>query len=75
MSLECYVGPERNMLETTEEHASRLRIPHPILSNEQLAALKHIDHDGWRTKTIDITWPRSDGRSGRGVLPPVPRHA
>ncbi len=43
MSLECYVGPERNLLETTEEHACRLRIPHPILSNEQLAALKHID--------------------------------
>src|SRR5262245_28211914 len=66
MSLECYIGPERNLLETTEEHASRLRIPHPILSNEQLAALKHIDDSqpGWRTKTIDITWQRSEGRSG-----------
>src|SRR4051794_3264514 len=64
MSLECYIGPERNLLETTEEHAHRLRIPHPILSNEQLAALKHLNHRGWRAKTIDITWPRSEGRSG-----------
>jgi len=24
MSLECYIGPERNLLETTEEHAHRL---------------------------------------------------
>ncbi len=64
MSLECYIGPERNLLETTEEHAHRLRIPHPILSNEQLAALKHMDHRGWRTKTIDITWPRSEGHAG-----------
>ncbi len=64
MSLECYIGPERNLLETTEEHAHRLRIPHPILSNEQLAALKHLDHRGWRTKTIDITWPRSEGHAG-----------
>ena len=64
MSLECYIGPERNLLETTEEHAHRLRIPHPILSNEQLAALKHMNHRGWRTKTIDITWPRSEGGAG-----------
>jgi glutamate synthase (NADPH/NADH) large chain len=64
MSLECYVGPERNLLETTEEHAHRLRIPHPILSNDQLAALAEIDHRGWRTKTIDITWPRNEGKEG-----------
>ena len=48
MSLECYIGPERNLLETTEEHAHRLRVPHPILSNEQLAALKHMNHRGWQ---------------------------
>jgi glutamate synthase (NADPH/NADH) large chain len=64
MSLECYVGPEQNLLETTPEHAHRLRLPHPILSNEQLAALKDMNHRGWRTKTIDITWARSDGKSG-----------
>ena len=35
MSLECYIGPEANLLETTQEHAHRLRIPHPILTNEE----------------------------------------
>jgi glutamate synthase (NADPH/NADH) large chain len=64
MSLECYIGPERNLLNTTEEHAHRLRIPHPILSNEQLASLKHIDHRGWKSKVIDITWPRGEGKAG-----------
>ena len=64
MSLECYIGPERNLLETSAEHAERLRVPHPILSNEQLAALKHMDHRGWKTKMIDITWPRSEGKAG-----------
>jgi glutamate synthase (NADPH) large chain len=64
MSLECYVGPEQNMLETTAEHAHRLRLPHPILSNEQLAAIKDMNHRGWRTKTIDITWLRAEGRAG-----------
>ena len=75
MSLECYIGPERNLLETTEEHAHRLRMPHPILSNEQLAALKHMDHRGWQTKTIDITWPRSEGKAGhdQGARPHLRR--
>ncbi|MCB1744161.1 MAG: glutamate synthase subunit alpha, partial [Gammaproteobacteria bacterium] len=64
MALECYVGPERNLLEATEQHAHRLRIEHPILSNEELAALKHMDHRGWRSKTIDITFPSGSGKQG-----------
>ncbi len=64
MSLECYIGPEANLLQTTEQHAYRLLVPEPILTNEELAALKHIDHRGWRAKTIDITWPRKEGQAG-----------
>jgi glutamate synthase (NADPH/NADH) large chain len=59
MSLECYVGPEGNLLETKERDAKRLRLRHPILTNEEMAALKAMDHRGWRTKTIDITYERS----------------
>lgn len=64
MALECYIGPEQNLLETTEQHAHRLRIPHPILSNDELAALKGMDYRGWTTKTIDITYPRDGGKDG-----------
>ena len=64
MSLECYIGPEGNLLETTEQHANRLRVPHPILTNEELAALKHLDHNGWKSKTIDISYEKSAGVSG-----------
>jgi glutamate synthase (NADPH/NADH) large chain len=64
MSLECYVGPEENLLETGPEHAHRLLIPHPILSNEELNAIKRMDHRGWRSKTIDITFDRSEGKPG-----------
>lgn len=64
MSLECYIGPELNLLETTEHHCGRLLIPHPILTNEELAAIKHIDYRGWKTRKIDITFPRSEGTAG-----------
>ena len=64
MSLECFIGPEGNLLEVSESRAHRLRLPHPILNNEELAALKHIEHRGWTARTIDITYPRGDGAAG-----------
>jgi glutamate synthase (NADPH/NADH) large chain len=64
MSLECYIGPEGNMLKPVESHAHRLRIPHPILSNEEMAALRHMDYQGWRSKVIDITYPKTEGQAG-----------
>ena len=64
MALECYIGPERNLLATTAAHAERLRVPHPILSNDELAALKALDHRGWRTREIDITFPADSGEAG-----------
>ena len=64
MSLECYIGPEANLLEVTEQHAHRLRVPHPILSNEELAALARIDTRGWRARTLDITFPRGSRETG-----------
>ncbi len=64
MSLECYIGPEQNLLEVTPEHCHRLLVPHPILTNEELAAMEHMTKRGWRTKKIDITFARSEGKAG-----------
>ncbi|MEO0531960.1 MAG: glutamate synthase-related protein, partial [Planctomycetota bacterium] len=76
MSLECYIGPEQNLLEATEKHAHRLRLPHPILSNEELAAIRHMTQPGWSTETIDTTWARSHGAAGmRNALDRVCKEA
>ncbi|MGK0257253.1 MAG: glutamate synthase (NADPH/NADH) large chain [Candidatus Azotimanducaceae bacterium] len=64
MAMDCYIGPEKNLLESTAKHAHRLRMPHPILSNSELASIKHMDHRGWRAKTIDITYPQDSGKAG-----------
>jgi|TARA_B100002003_G_scaffold249552_1_gene286198 glutamate synthase (NADPH/NADH) large chain len=64
MSLECFIGPERNLLESTEAHAHRMKIPHPILSNKELNALKHMDYRGWKSQVIDITYEKSAGLQG-----------
>lgn len=68
MSLECFIGPESNLLETTAEHVNRIKMPHPILSNEELSALKQMDYRGWHSATIDITFDlgsdQSQGQDG-----------
>ncbi len=64
MSLECFIGPESNLLDSSEKQCHRLVVPNPILTNEELASLKHLNYRGWKTKTIDITFPRSQGDPG-----------
>ena len=64
MAVECYIGPEQNLLDTTPAHAHRLRVPHPILTNEEVTALRNIEERGWKSKIIDITWARSEGPEG-----------
>ena len=64
MALEAYCGPEQNLLDTTEAHAHRLRIAHPILSNEELASIKRLDYRGWKSASIDITFAAGSGKDG-----------
>ncbi len=56
MSLESFIGPERNLLEPAAEHCHRLRLQHPVLTNAQLSALREIRTRGWKAKTIDTTY-------------------
>ena len=64
MSLECLIGPEGNLLSTEKENAHRLRLQHPILSNEEFLKIKNLQTQGWRTKTIDITYEKESGSKG-----------
>jgi len=64
MALGCYIGPESNLLETTEQHAHRLNVPHPILSNQELASLRGLNYRGWNSAIIDITFPAGSGKLG-----------
>ncbi|MBX3442725.1 MAG: glutamate synthase subunit alpha [Planctomyces sp.] len=71
MTLECFIGPEGNLLESTEQQCRRLAVPHPILTDEELAEIKHLNHRGWKSRTIDTTWAKSEGTAG--LLPALDR--
>lgn len=68
MSLVTIIGPRPNLLDHNNTcPCARLEIKQPILSNEQLYHIRHInDHagDAFRTETLDITYPASDGTAG-----------
>ena len=64
MALGLPLGPEGNLLETTEDQAERLWIPHPVLTDGEMASLSGLDRGSWRTAVIDITWPRAEGPGG-----------
>jgi glutamate synthase domain-containing protein 2/glutamate synthase domain-containing protein 1/glutamate synthase domain-containing protein 3 len=64
MSLATSLGNERNLFEETPEHAHKLLLDQPILLNRELETLRHVDHDVYAARTIDITWPVAEGRAG-----------
>jgi glutamate synthase domain-containing protein 2/glutamate synthase domain-containing protein 1/glutamate synthase domain-containing protein 3 len=61
MSLATSLGNERNLLDETPEHAHKLLLDQPILLNRELETLRHVDHDVYAARTIDITWPVPEG--------------
>ena len=56
MSLSCFIGPEGNLINSEPKQARRLEIEHPILSNQQLTDIKHMNFRGMTSKVIDITY-------------------
>ncbi len=61
MSLRGYIGRSLNLLEETAGHCHKVEIDQPILTNEQLRKLQHIDNDHLQSKTISITFKASGG--------------
>ncbi|THV51825.1 hypothetical protein BGAL_0097g00020 [Botrytis galanthina] len=66
MSLDCYVGPQGNLLGMESSQCGRLLLPTPILSIPEFNALKNINkfYPKWTSKVIDLTFPRSEGVEG-----------
>src|SRR5215211_3832303 len=64
MSVGTGVGSERNLLDETPEHAHQLAMKTPILRSGELEKLRQVDSSVFRSRTLDITWPVSEGPDG-----------
>ncbi len=64
-SLTTHVGPEHNLLATDPAACHQLVLPYPVLDNDQLNKIVHIDDDGshpdLRSVTIHMVYRASGG--------------
>ncbi|MGE5517549.1 MAG: glutamate synthase large subunit [Bacteroidota bacterium] len=69
MSLVSLIGPRPNLLERNDDapEGKRLEVKQPILTNEDLEKIRRIEQvpgSGFRSVTLDTTWPASSGAAG-----------
>ena len=57
MSLETCLGRERNMFEESPEHAARLTVKSPVLSEGKFRQLLNMDDSAYANFVIDLNYP------------------
>ena len=58
------IGGDRNIFDTIPEHAKKLRIQNPVISNEDLDKIKNIDHPDFKAELIYTLYPIEKGVNG-----------
>ena len=53
-SMESTIGPERNLLEPEPESCRQIAVKYPILENEEVAKLRHVNRSGFRSITLPM---------------------
>ena len=56
MSLEVDLGPERNIFTESEEHARRISLTSPVLSQAKFQSILALAEDGFQSVVIDVTY-------------------
>ncbi len=67
MSLMTFTGKKRNLLEETPEHCRQLKLPHPILSNEDIQRLRTVNRDDFRVETISAIFNARSDKPGAAL--------
>jgi glutamate synthase (ferredoxin) len=65
-SMESTVGPERNLMLAEPESCRQIAITYPIIDNDQVAKLRHIDatDTGFKSITLPMLYDPKDGGAG-----------
>ena len=61
MSLETCLGREQNVFEQSAEHADRIIISSPVLSNSKMHMLRTLVREGYAQAEIDLNYPEAEG--------------
>jgi glutamate synthase (ferredoxin) len=63
-STETRVGSEANLLNPRPESCRIIELAHPILTNEQLEQLRHVDLPGFKAATLSMLFHPTEGPRG-----------
>jgi glutamate synthase (ferredoxin) len=63
-SAETTIGSEKNLLKAQPESAHLIELKSPILTNEELAKLRHINTPGYKSVTLPILYKVTEGAKG-----------
>jgi glutamate synthase (ferredoxin) len=63
-STDTLLGSEGNLLRPGPESCHQIRLRSPILTNEQLEKLRHVERPGFRATTIPILFEAAQGAAG-----------
>jgi glutamate synthase (NADPH) large chain len=56
------IGPEGNLLDPQPESCRQITVTYPVISNEEVAKLRHLDCEGCKTTTLQMLYdPQQDG--------------
>jgi glutamate synthase (ferredoxin) len=58
------IGPEGNLLEPTPEACRQIKLKTPILDNEELARIRHVDLPSFKATTVSMLFPVAEGPDG-----------
>ncbi len=63
-STESYLGPKGDLLDTKPENCRQIRLEIPVLTNNELTALKNINLQGFKSETLPILFEVEKGGDG-----------
>jgi len=63
-STETMIGSEGNLLQPVPESCRMIKLPYPILANEELERLRHVNRTGFKAATLPILFPVAEGANG-----------
>jgi glutamate synthase domain-containing protein 2/glutamate synthase domain-containing protein 1/glutamate synthase domain-containing protein 3 len=67
MSLMTFTGKQRNLLDETPEHCRQLKLPHPILTNDDIERLRTVKHKDFKVASLPMLFDATDPDPGKAL--------
>jgi len=62
--LSTTIGAEGNLLQPTSESCRQIKIPSPVITNDELARIRDVDLPGFKTSVVSILFPVAEAGAG-----------